>query len=126
MRSNLSFMIESLNGINVLNQDNNLTKLEIEDSPTNSIKSALSPILNSSPSSLQLKSKYINKYRNNYNEIKLIGKGGYGSVFKVFHIFEKKYYAIKKIFIVLNNNRYHHCHDKHLHLEDNKDTLKYF
>ena len=62
MRSNLSFMIESLNGINGINginQDNNLTKLEITDYPMNSIKSALEPILNSSPSSLQLKSKYI-------------------------------------------------------------------
>jgi hypothetical protein len=40
-----------------------------------------------------------NKYRMNFNQIKLLGQGSYGSVYKVFHKFEKKFYAIKKIFI---------------------------
>lgn len=43
--------------------------------------------------------KYITKYYNNYNEINIIGQGNFGSVYKVFHRFEKKFYAIKKIFI---------------------------
>jgi len=40
-----------------------------------------------------------NKYRTNFNQIKLLGQGAYGSVYKVFHKYEKKYYAIKKVFI---------------------------
>lgn len=40
-----------------------------------------------------------NKYRTNFNQIKLLGQGGYGSVYKVFHKYEKKFYAIKKVFI---------------------------
>ena len=59
MRSNLSFMIETLNKNNKLD----------------------------------------NRYRNNYNQINLLGQGSYGSVYKVFHKFEKKMYALKKIFI---------------------------
>lgn len=40
-----------------------------------------------------------NKYRTNFNEIKLLGQGAYGSVYKVFHKYEKKFYAVKKVFI---------------------------
>lgn len=40
-----------------------------------------------------------NKYRTNFNQIKLLGQGAYGSVYKVFHKYEKKFYAIKKVFI---------------------------
>ena len=40
-----------------------------------------------------------NKYRTNFNEIKLLGQGAYGSVYKVFHKYEKRYYAVKKVFI---------------------------
>lgn len=40
-----------------------------------------------------------NKYRINFNQIKLLGQGAYGSVYKVFHKYEKKFYAIKKVFI---------------------------
>ncbi len=40
-----------------------------------------------------------NIYRTNFNQIKLLGQGSYGTVYKVFHKFEKKFYAIKKIFI---------------------------
>ncbi len=75
MRRNVSFIIESLN-----NFDSN-------ELPSPDYR-------------IENKTKYINKYRNNFNQISLLGKGGYGSVYKVFHLFEKKYYAIKKIFIV--------------------------
>jgi len=68
IRSNLSFMIESLNQ-------------------------------NTSTSTELISNNYINKYRNNYNQINLLGQGAYGSVYKVFHKFEKKIYALKKIFI---------------------------
>jgi serine/threonine protein kinase len=77
MRRNVSFILESLN---------NTESSDYSDSPVSSV--------------LETKTKYINKYRNNFNEINLLGKGGYGSVYKVFHRFEKKMYAIKKIFIV--------------------------
>jgi len=48
------------------------------------------------------------KYELNYNEIKNIGNGGFGSVYKVFHKLENKYYAIKKVFITndLSKNNY--------------------
>jgi len=91
IRNNLSFMIESLN--NYESDDStenqvgllNFTNIKIDNKYDNDTKK---------------KSGYINKYRNNFNEIKLLGKGGYGSVYKVFHIFEKKFYAIKKVFIL--------------------------
>ncbi len=95
IRRNLSFMIGSLNNLSEKNTSNS-NILELEDS----LDSTTSSNSFSSTSSLQTKPKYINKYRNNFNEIKLIGKGGYGSVYKVYHIFEKKFYALKKIFIV--------------------------
>ncbi len=75
MRRNVSFIIESLNNFD-------------------------SHELASPDYRIENKTKYINKYRNNFNQISLLGKGGYGSVYKVFHLFEKKYYAVKKIFIV--------------------------
>lgn len=40
-----------------------------------------------------------NKYITNFNQIKLLGQGAYGSVYKVFHKYEQKFYAIKKVFI---------------------------
>lgn len=76
MRKNVSFIIESLNNFNPESE------------------------LGSPDYRLDIKNKYINKYRSNFNQISLLGKGGYGSVYKVFHLFEKKYYAVKKIFIV--------------------------
>lgn len=40
-----------------------------------------------------------NVYRSNYNQIKILGQGSFGTVYKVFHKLERKYYAIKKIFL---------------------------
>lgn len=77
MRKNVSFIIESINNFN---QESELGSPDYR--------------LNNN------KTKYINKYRTNFNQLSLLGKGGYGSVYKVFHLFEKKYYAVKKIFIV--------------------------
>lgn len=82
LRSNLSFMIESLNHTQTSSTSIN-PKLILTENPTSDL------IIN----------KYINKYRNNYNQINLLGEGAFGSVFKVFHLFEKKLYALKKIFI---------------------------
>ncbi len=76
MRRNVSFIIESLNNFNPESE------------------------LGSPDYRLDNKTKYINKYRSNFNQLSLLGKGGYGSVYKVYHLFEKKYYAVKKIFIV--------------------------
>ncbi len=89
IRKNLSFMIEKMN----------YDKNDKNDSP--GMCSGNSPILseyNESP--VGFKTKYINKYRNNFNQLNLIGRGGYGSVYKAYHKFEKKFYAVKKIFIV--------------------------
>lgn len=76
IRENLTFLIESLNN------------------STNTIDSNFNNILTNNNFS-----EYQNKYRNNFNEIKLLGIGAYGSVYKVFHKFERKFYAIKKVFI---------------------------
>jgi serine/threonine protein kinase len=77
MRRNVSFIIESLNNFNPDSIEVGSPEFRLEN-----------------------KTKYVNKYRNNFNQLSLLGKGGYGSVYKVFHRFEKKYYAIKKIFII--------------------------
>ena len=41
--------------------------------------------------------QHLSMYQINYNEIKLLASGGFGSVFKSYHKIEKKFYAIKKI-----------------------------
>jgi len=43
--------------------------------------------------------EYFNKFRYNFIELENIGCGSYGSVYKVYHKFEKNLYAIKKVFI---------------------------
>ena len=91
IRNNLSFMIESLNNY----ESDDSTENQVGLLNFTNIK-----IDNKYDNDTQKKNGYINKYRNNFNEIKLLGKGGYGSVYKVFHIFEKKFYAIKKVFIL--------------------------
>ena len=83
IRTNLSFMIETLNQNNNHNEEisiiENLNNIEFKN--------------------INTLSKYSSKYRNNYNQINLLGQGAYGFVYKVFHKFEKKNYALKKIFI---------------------------
>ena len=43
--------------------------------------------------------EYFNKFRYNFIELENIGYGSYGTVYKVYHKFEKNLYAIKKVFI---------------------------
>ena len=48
-----------------------------------------------------------NNYNNNFIELDNIGNGSYGSVYKVYHKYEKNLYAIKKVHItneLLKNN----------------------
>jgi len=93
IRKSLSTLINSINkntDKNDLNEENNNTDLVIN---TNVI--------------ISNNKNNFNKYRSNFNQIKLLGQGAYGSVYKVFHKFEKKFYAIKKIFItkdIINDN----------------------
>ena len=86
IRNNLNNLIQSLNG----------KKQTLEISDIQNIES-MNQMIN-----------YVNKYRNNFNELVQIGYGGYGTVYKVFHKFEKKFYAIKKVFLtedlILENN----------------------
>jgi hypothetical protein len=69
-----------------------------------------------------------NTYRNNYNQISVLGQGSFGTVYKVYHKLERKYYAIKKIFLTeeffneninLLNETYLYCNLKH------KNIVKY-
>lgn len=76
LRNNLSMLIESVNSKNIPSNDKSLDEEKIINH--NLIK---------------------NRYRTNFNQIKLLGNGAYGCVYKVFHKYEKKFYAIKKIFI---------------------------
>ncbi len=99
LRSNLSFMIESLNKTGDKINDKKVEHLTGNSESEYNFGSELN--LKHMERSLNFtNTKYTNKYRNNFNQINLLGKGGYGSVYKVFHRFEKKYYAIKKVFVV--------------------------
>jgi len=76
LRNNLSLLIESVNGKGIPSNDKSF-----DDNN-------------------HINQNYINnRYRANFNQIKLLGNGAYGSVYKVYHKYEKKFYAIKKIFI---------------------------
>ena len=77
LRQNLSLLIESVNNQNLSTNEKLINNFE-------------------SISNSKCKK---NKFRSNFNQIKLLGQGAYGLVFKVYHKFEKKFYAIKKIFI---------------------------
>lgn len=92
IRQSLSTLIGSVNNLNNFNVENNIN-LKSKNQEDLSSYSNLSSFSNLSIQN------YTNKYRTNFNQIKLLGQGSYGSVYKVFHKFEKKFYAIKKIFI---------------------------
>jgi len=92
IKNSLSLLIESINNININDINdiniNNINTDILNSENLNNVESKNYSILN-----------YTNKYRSNFNQINLLGQGSYGSVYKVFHKFEKKFYAIKKIFI---------------------------
>jgi len=104
VRSNLSFLIESLNNTNQTEFTNDNSNLLIEN-------------------------KFINKYRNNFNEISLLGQGAYGSVYKVYHKLEKKKYAIKKIFFSkdLIDDNFNIFREVQLYCQlEHKNIVRYF
>lgn len=113
LRYSLSMLISSVNGLNNLglnNSVNDLNNLELINSvnglnnlgynnSTNIEKSDNLTIKEKSYNKFEKTLSVNNKYRTNFVQIKLLGQGAYGSVYKVFHKYEKKFYAIKKIFI---------------------------
>jgi tRNA A-37 threonylcarbamoyl transferase component Bud32 len=70
-----------------------------------------------------------NVYRNNYNQISLLGQGSFGTVYKVFHKLERKYYAVKKIFLtkeVLEEN-INIINETYLYSQlEHKNIVKYY
>jgi serine/threonine protein kinase len=98
IRQSLSMLIGSVNNLNNLNKNNHKNiNIENDDLDCKINFNPLDNLLNNSL--VQNNTNNTNKYRTNFNQIKLLGQGAYGSVYKVFHKFEKKFYAIKKIFI---------------------------
>ncbi len=95
LRQNLSSLINSTNIINDVKteQENDTKHIDYIEHYINNGNFNLSK--NDIPNIILTN----NKYRTNFNQIKLIGQGAYGSVYKVFHKYEKKFYAIKKVFI---------------------------
>ena len=93
IRQSLSMLIGSVNNLNNLNNNKNIN-IENNDLVYKHNYNPLDKLLDNS-----FVQNNTNKYRTNFNQIKILGQGAYGSVYKVFHKFEKKFYAIKKIFI---------------------------
>lgn len=81
--------------INLINSYSNRSQI-LDRNQKNNLDQ-IAPIYKNHPN-IKILNDY-NKYRINYNQIKLLGQGAYGSVYKVFHKYEKKFYAIKKVFI---------------------------
>ena len=83
--------------------DKNIIDKEVLNEKYNTFRNGLSLLLDSYTKENNLEDFYkdmsSNVYRNNYNQIKLLGQGSFGTVYKVFHKLERKYYAIKKIFL---------------------------
>lgn len=88
----LKYMINSLNtdSTKIINKIENRDKKENKDKLVIYDKNSIN------------NNEFFNKFRYNFIELENIGHGSYGSVYKVYHKFEKNLYAIKKVFI--NNN----------------------
>lgn len=91
--SESKFKIKHL--LNILLMDNNvktITNKIIENNDKNNII-----IYNKKKKNENLENNYSNNYSNNFIEVENIGNGSYGSVYKVYHKYEKNLYAIKKV-----------------------------
>jgi translation initiation factor 2-alpha kinase 4 len=82
IRNNLTFLIESFNS----SSDNNIVDISNNFNNSNLL-------------SYKIVNNNVNKFNNNFNQLSLLGNGAFGYCYKVFHKFEKKFYAIKKIVI---------------------------
>lgn len=95
----------------------------------NEIRSNLrSAIDNIAEKEIKFDTNVDSKYELNYDEIKNIGNGGFGSVYKVFHKFENKCYAIKKVFITddLSEENYDVFREVKVYCDlDHKNIVKY-
>lgn len=115
----LKLIYEYLEKIQLLDMDifsnnyndirNEINKLLTSFKNKNNIKIIKNDINNINNKVIQLDLNYnkYNKYKTNYNELSILGKGSYGSVYKVYHSLEQNTYAIKKIFItdeIINEN----------------------
>jgi serine/threonine protein kinase len=114
VRENLNFLVQTLNDMSFLKNNLNNKSLNNLLSITNEVSNEhlnehsneesnkhSNEQLNEQPINMLTTQliKHTNKYRNNFNELVRLGYGGFGSVYKVFHKLEKKFYAIKKIFL---------------------------
>lgn len=101
---------------------------DILNTKYNILKDKLSFLINSFKNNDKIEDLN-NFYRNNYNQLKLLGQGSFGTVYKSYHKIEKKYYAIKKIFLTdeilseninLFNETFLHCNLEH------ENIVKYY
>ena len=138
VRNNLSFLVQTLNGMNVLNDKSNTIEsnsIEANSIESNTIKSNITNLIeNQQNDTLINMSKnslinYTNKYRMNFNELNQLGYGAFGSVYKAWHKLEKKFYAIKKIFLtedLISDNTYNIFNEVELFSSfDNTNIIKY-
>jgi serine/threonine protein kinase len=108
----------------------NILENEILDSKYDEFKNNLSLLINSYNKKLPNNTiNYLdNTYRNNYNQISMLGQGAFGTVYKVYHKLERKYYAIKKIFLTpdIINENVNLFNETHLYCNlDHKNIVKY-
>ena len=89
--SESKFKIKHL--LNTLLMENNINRIT-NDSEENAAKNNII-IYNKKKRNENLE----NNYSNNFIEVENIGNGSYGSVYKVYHKYEKNLYAIKKVHI---------------------------
>lgn len=70
-----------------------------------------------------------NVFKNNYNQISLLGQGSFGTVYKVYHKLERKYYAMKKIFLTQDiiSENINLFNETHIYCNLNqKNIVKYY